>query len=229
MDTRLLLFTESTLGTLHTVLDTIGYLADGLLHGIHSNILVEVAENVIQRTLFRHIATDISFLYHNGISTTTDKRGEDILSGLYRQVAIAERIVLYLQLILEEALQLALCLWRICGNTVLDAQFLLTDLTQFSMPRGWQAEYILETVLRCWVVDQEVIQTFWETRDNHNRIVIPFIHLDKELVKGIHLIGIPVRQQLLYIIEEKESIFRLLDIVFPFIDKTLIVDCIYQR
>ena len=50
------------------------------------------------------------------------------------------------------------------------------------------------------------------------------IHLDKQFVKRVHLIGITVGKQLLNIIEEEDASLGILDILIPVIDKALIVD-----
>ena len=229
MDASLLLFTQTTLGALYAVLYAVGNLADSFLHLIHTDVLVEIAQDIIKRTLLRNVATDITLLYHRSISTTTDERGKDVLSSLHCQMTIAEGVVLDFHLILEETLQLMICLRCIGGNAVFDTQFLLADVTEFVVTRSRQTEDILEAVLGSWVVYQEIVQTFGQTGDNHNRIIVPLVHFDKELIQRIHLIGIAVGQQFLNIIKEQDTILRLLDVIIPFINKALIIDGINHR
>ena len=163
MDTRFLLFTKSPLSTLHTVLDAIGNLTDCLLHLIHTNILVKIAKDVVQGTLFRNIATNISLFYHRCVGTTADKRGEDILCRLHGKMTIAESIILDFYLILEIAFQLMLRIGSISGNAIFNPQLLLTNLTQFAIAGSRKTEDILETVLCRRVIDKEIIQTLRKT------------------------------------------------------------------
>ena len=85
-------------------------------------------------------------------------------------------------------------------------------------------ERVFETVEDSRIALQEILQSFRQTRDNHNGIILPFIHLHKQLIKRIYLIGILVGQQLLHIVEEQNAPLGLLDIIIPLIYKSLIVN-----
>ena len=59
MDTGLLLFTQSTLSTLDIVMNRERNLTYSLLHFIHTDVMIEVAQDIFQGTLLRNIAADI--------------------------------------------------------------------------------------------------------------------------------------------------------------------------
>ena len=147
MDADLLLFAKSALGTLHIVVDGKGNLLDSLLYLVHTNIAVQVAQDVVQRAFLGYIAANISLLYHLSLCATTNKRGKDVLGGLHGQMGIAKGFVLDLQLILEETLQFLVGLGRISCYAILRAQLLLTDFAQLRVARRGQAERVLEAVL----------------------------------------------------------------------------------
>ena len=144
-------------------------------------------------------------------------------------MSVTEGVVLYFQLVLEIAVQLMISLRTISSNAILNAQLLLTNVTQILTAWGRQAEGILKAVLCRRVGYQEVVQTLRQTGNHHDGILAPFVHLDKQLVERIHLIGITVGQQFLHIIEEKNAILGFLHIVVPLVDKALIVYCVNHR
>ena len=111
VDTSLLLFTQATLCTLHIVVNSKCYLANSLLNLVHTNVMVEIAQDVLQRPFLRYIATDILFLYHRSHRATADKRREDIFGRLDSQMGITKGVVLDFHLVLEEAQKLAFCFW----------------------------------------------------------------------------------------------------------------------
>ena len=223
---HLLLLAQSALGTLHAVLHSIGDLTHGTLHLVHTDILVEILENILHRTLLRNISLDIALLNDSGRSTSADKLGKDILGSLHCQVGIAESLVLDLDLILEVTLQLVVGLWGEVGDAIAGTEAQFTDVCQLSEVWCRQTEGILETVSHSGIALQEIIETLGESGNDHHRIVIPLIHLDKELVERIHLIGILVRQEFLNIVKEQNTVLRLLDVIVPLVDKALIVDSI---
>ena len=99
---HLLMLSQSTFCTLQTVLHRVGHLPDGTLHLVHSNILVEVLQYIVDRPFLRHIALYVSLLYLIGISSTADEVGEDVLGSIIGQMAVSKLIVLDLDLIFEE-------------------------------------------------------------------------------------------------------------------------------
>ena len=50
------------------------------------------------------------------------------------------------------------------------------------------------------------------------------VHLDKELVKRVHLVGVSVGQQFLDIVEEQYSPLGFLDVIVPFVNKPLVIN-----
>ena len=229
MDADFLLLTQSALGTLYVIMDGEGDLTNGLLHLVHADVAVEVAQDVIERALFRNIAPDIVGLHHHGIGATADERREDVFRRLDGNMGIAEGLVLDLDLILEEALQLMLGFWGVGCHTILGAQLQLTDVAEVLIARSGQTERVLEAVLGCRVGHQEVVETLGESGNDDDGILVPLVHLDKQLVEGVHLVGIAVGQQFLHIVEEEYSSPRLLHVVIPLVDKTLVVDGIDHR
>ena len=117
-------------------------------------------------------------------------------------MSIAKGLVLDLDLILEIALQLIVGLWREIGNAIARLQAQFTNVRQLIVVWRRQTERILETVGNSRITLQKVIQTLGESGDDHHGIILPFIHLDKELIQGIHLIGILIGQQFLDIVKE---------------------------
>ena len=92
-----------------------------------------------------------------------------------------------------------------------------------------QTEGVLETVRDGRVTLEEVFQTFRQTRDDHDGIILPLVHLHEQLIQRIHLIGILVWQELLNIIEEQNAALGLSDIIVPFVHKPLIVNSVDHR
>ena len=144
-------------------------------------------------------------------------------------MTISESLILNLYLIFKETQQLALGFFREIRDAIFHAQVKLTNLCKFLITRRRHTERILEAVSYSRVTLQEVLQTFRQTRDNHDWIILPLIHLHKEFVKRIHLIGILVGQEFLNIVEEQDAILGLLDILIPFIDEALVVHRIHHR
>ena len=229
MHRHLLLLAQTTFSTFHTVLHSIGDLTDGRLHLIHTDVLIEVFQNILDRTLLRHIALDVALLYYRSLSTATDKLSEDVLSSLHGQMSITEGLVLYLDLVLEITLQLIIGFWRKVSNAIACLQTQLTDIRQLVEVRGRQTEGILETVGYRRITLKEVIQTLGQSGDDNNGIIFPLVHLHKEFIQRVHLIGILVRQQFLDIVKEQDTILCLLDVFFPLVDKALVVDGIDHR
>ena len=229
MNAGLLLLTETTLGTLNTIMNRKGNLTDSLLHLIHTDITVKVAEDILQRTLLGHIAPDILLLHLYGIGSTADERGKDILCSLDGHMSITESIVFNLHLILEETVQLVVGFMRIGRDAILTAQLHLTNIAEFLITRSRQTECVLEAVLGSRVGSQEVIKTFRKTGYHDNRILVPFVHLDKQLIERVHLIGITVRQQFLYVVEEQDATLCLFHVVVPLVNKTLVVYSVDHR
>ena len=229
VDAGLLLLTQSTLGTLYVVMDGVCYLPDGTLDLVHANVAFQVAQDIFQRPLFRHVAANVLNLYGGGCDATTDERREDVFCRLDGDVTIAERVVFRLHLMLEIAAQLALSLRRVRRDAVFVLQFQLTNVAQFLTTRCRQSEGVLETVLCCWVGGQEVVQSLGQSGNDDNGVLVPLVHLDKELVQRIHLIGVAVWQQLLHIVKEEDAPLGFLDVVVPLVNKALVVDGIDHR
>ena len=103
---HLLLLSQPALSTLKTVLYGIGYFADSTLHLVHTNKMVKVFKDVVNRAFLRHIALDVALLDNRCRSPAADKLREDILGSLQSQMAIAESLVFYLYLVFEIAFQL---------------------------------------------------------------------------------------------------------------------------
>ena len=226
---HLLLLTQAALGTLDAILYGVGNLADGTLHLVHTDELIQILQDIVDGTFLRHIAFDVALLHNRGRGTTADELGEDVLGGLHRQVGVAEGLVLDLHLILEEALQLVVSIGRKVGDTIAGTQAQFTDVRQFREVRRRQTEGVLEAVGHGGVALQKVVEALGQTRDDDNRVVIPLVHLHEEFIQRIHLIGILVRQQFLHIIKEEYAVLGLLDIIIPLIDKALVVDGIHHR
>ena len=92
-----------------------------------------------------------------------------------------------------------------------------------------QAEHILEAVLHRRIALQEVVKSFGQSGHNDDGVVVPLVHLDKELVEGVHLVGILVGQQLLNVVKEEDAVLGLLDIVVPVVDEPAVVYRIDNR
>ena len=229
MDASLVLVAQSTCSTLHIVVDSEGNLADRFLHLVHTDVVIQVAQDFLQRAFLGYVASNIRFLHHHCIGTTADERREDILGRLHSQVGIAEGVVLDLHLILEEALQLMVGSRRIGCYAVFGAQFLFTDVAEFLRSWGRQSESVLETILRRRVGSQEIVKSLGQTRNHDDGVVAPLVHLDKQLVEGVHLIGVAVGQQLLYVVKEQDATLGLLYVIVPLVDKSLIVHSVYHR
>ena len=226
---HLLLFAQATLGTLHGILYRIGHLTDCTLHLVHANIPVEIFQDILNSPLFRHIALDVITLHLGGIGSTADELGEDILGSLIGQVAVAEEFIFDLNLVFEKARELVICFLREFGDAIFRPQVHLTDFRQLVIARSWQTEGVLETVRDGRVTLEEVLQTFRQTRDDHDGIILPLVHLHEQLIQRIHLIGILVWQELLNIIEEQNAALSLSDIIVPFVHKPLIVNSVDHR
>ena len=229
MDAHLLLFAKTALSTLHVIMNGEGYLANGFLHLVHTDIAVEIAEDIVERTLLWNIASNVLLLNHHGIGSPTDERGKDILSSLDGYMSITKGLVLRLQLILEETLQLMLGFWSVGCNTIFRTQLHLTHVAQLLITGGRQTEGVLKTILGSRIGYEEIVKSLGQTSHDDNRILIPLVHLDEQLIERVHLVRIAIRQQFLNIIKEQDSILCLLDIVIPLIDKTLIVYSINHR
>ena len=97
-------------------------------------------------------------------------------------------------------------------------------MIEFYESRSGKIELVLESVGYGWVVGQKVVKTSCETGYNNDGVVIPMVHLDKELVKRVHLIGISVRQQFLDIVEKQYATLGFLDVIVPFVNKPLVIN-----
>ena len=144
-------------------------------------------------------------------------------------MTIAKELIFNLDLILEITRELVICLLGEFGNTIFRPQVHLTDVRQLMIVRGRKTEGVFETVDDGGIALKEVLQTFRQSRDDHDGIILPLVHLHEELIKGVHLIGILVGQEFLHIVEEQDTSFSLLDIIIPFIHKPLIVDGVDHR
>ena len=229
MDAHLLLFTQSALRALYIIMYSKGNFLDSFLDFVHTDVAVEVAEYLLQRALFWHIATNVVVFYHYCRRAATNERGEDILCSLDGYMCIAKCVILDFNLILEEAQQLMVCLLRESSNTIFGTQFHLTDVAQLLIAWCGQTEGVLETILCCRVCRQEVVQALGQTSHNNDGVFVPFVHLDKQLIQWIHLIRVAIRQQLLDIIEEEDAAFGITHILVPFFHEALVVDGIDHR
>ena len=106
MHRHLLLLAKSALSTLHGILNRVCHLLNSALNLVHTDIGVEILKDILHRTLLRHIASDIIYLYPSGTCTATDIVGKDVLSSLIGQMTVTKGLILNLYLILEEARQL---------------------------------------------------------------------------------------------------------------------------
>ena len=220
--------TQSALHTLHIILNGVSHLANGLLHLIHTNEGIQILQDIVERALLGYIALDIIFLDNGLLTASTDKRREDIFGSLHSQMGITEGLVLDLYLILEIARQLLVGLLRESGDAILRLQLHLHHVAQFLTIRNGQAEHILEAVLDGGVVLKEFLKTLRQTSQDNDRITLPFIHLHKEFVEWVHLIGILIGQQFLHIIKKQDTVLCLFDVIIPLVHETLIVNSIYH-
>ena len=144
-------------------------------------------------------------------------------------MGITEGLILRLNLILKVASQLVISLLRELADAVFLLQLLLSHIAQLVVVRSRQAEGVLEAVLHGRVALQEVIKSFRKSGNDDNGVVIPFVHLNEQLIQRIHLIGIFVRQELLNIIEEQDTTLCLLDVFVPLVNKALVVHGVHHR
>ena len=163
MHRHLLLLAQTTFSTLHTILHSIGNLTNGSFHLVHADILIEVFQDILHRTLLRYIALDIVLLNNGSLRTTADKLRKDILSRLHGQMGITKGLVLDLDLILEITLQLIIGLWCEISNTITCSQTQFTDIRQLMIVWRRQTEGVFETVGNSRIALQEVIQTLGKT------------------------------------------------------------------
>ena len=229
MHRHLLLFSQTTFGSLQSILHRVSHLTDSALHLVHADEPVEILQDIIDSPFLRHIALDVITFHLRSIGPTADKLRKDILSGLIGQMTIAEEFVLGLNLILEVARELVLGLLREFGDAVFRLQVLLTDVRQFMITWCRKTECVFEAVDDGRVALKEILQTLRQSGDHHNGIILPFVHLDKEFIKRVHLIGLLVWQEFLHIVEEQNSTLGFLDIIVPLVNKPLIVYCIDHR
>ena len=124
---------------------------------------------------------------------------------------------------------MVLCLLGEFRDAVFRPQVHFTDIRQFVIPWSRETERVFESVDDRWVTLKEVLQTFRQTRDNHDGIIFPFIHLHKQLVERVYLIGVFVRQEFLHIVKEQYAAPGLPDVIVPLVHKPLIVHCIDHR
>ena len=89
---------------------------------------------------------------------------------------------------------------------------------------GGNAERVLKTIEYSGIALKEILQALRQTRDDHYGIILPFVHLHKQFVERVNLIGVFVGQQFLHIVEKQDAALGLLDIIVPFVDKPLIVN-----
>ena len=144
-------------------------------------------------------------------------------------MAVAKGVVLDFHLILEEAQQLAVGLWREVGKAILGAQLHFTDVAQLLIAWCGYSECVFETILRGRVRCQEIVQALGQTSNDNDGIFVPFVHLDKQFIQRIDLVGVAVGQQLLDIVEEENAPLGVFHILVPLVDKALIVDSIDHR
>ena len=195
-----------------------------MLHLFHADESVEVAQNIVERALLGHIALNVFFLNLNGLRPTADERREDVLSRLHGHMGIAEGLVLYLDLVLEEAGQLMLRIWGESRNAVFRTKLHTGNIAQLMIIGSGQPERVLEAVLHSRVALQEIVKSLGKACHDDNGIVVPLVHLDKELVKRVHLVGILIGQQFLHVVEKEEAATSLLDVLVPLVHETLVVD-----
>ena len=67
-------------------------------------------------------------------------------------------------------------------ETVFMLQHLMTDGTQLVASGGGQTEDILESAHYRGVVKQKLVKTARKTGDDHDGVVVPMVHLNKEFV-----------------------------------------------
>ena len=163
MHRHLLLLSEPTLCTLHGILNRVSHFLHRSLHLVHSDIGIQIFQDIFYRALLRYIALDIRLLHLLGISTTTDKLGEDVFRSLCGQMSISEGLILNLHLILEETCQLAVCFFRELRNTVLDSKIQFTDIRQLLIARCGHTECVFEAISYSWVTLQEVFQALGQS------------------------------------------------------------------
>ena len=73
MHRHLLELTQTTFSTLHIVLYRQGHLTNSLLHIGHSDKAIQIAEYLVECTLFWNIASDILTLHHRVLCAPTDE------------------------------------------------------------------------------------------------------------------------------------------------------------
>ena len=224
MHRHLLMLAKTTLCPLETVLHRIGHFTDGALHLIHADILIEILQDVINGSLFRNIALNIILLHLLGISTTADEMSKDILRSLTGQMSVTKHLVLDLDLIFEETGELVIGLFGELGNTILRPEIQFTDIRQLMIAGSGNTERVFETVEDSRIALQKILQSLRQARDDYNGIVFPLIHLHKQLVERVYLIGILIGQQFLHIIKEQDTALSFLDVIVPFVNKPLVVD-----
>ena len=226
---QLFLFAQASFSPLQTVLHRVSYLTYGLLHSVHADEVVQVVQYLVKCPFFRYISLDVVLLNLGRVCSPADEGGEDVFGRLHGEMSIAEGFVLHLDLVLEEACQLLVSLGAVVGDAVLLLQLHLGDVAQLLTVGRGQAERVLEPVLHSRVALQEIVKSLGKSRHDDDGVVVPLVHLHKELVERIHLIGILVGQQLLYVVKEQDAILCLLDVVVPFVDEAAVVHRIHHR
>ena len=219
---------ESTSLPLYAVFHRVGNLPHRLLHLVHANEVVEVGEYVVERPFLRHIATDVIRLHHVCVNSPADKRREDVLSLLCGLVGKAESLVFGLHLIFEELRQLALCIKAETIQSVFCSQHVAANQGEFLISRCGQVELIFESVAHRGVVGDEIVKTTCQSRYYHYGVVVPMVHLHKQLVERIDLVGIAVGKQFLNIVEKENAALRLLNVVVPLIHKACVIHRVHE-
>ena len=224
MHAHLLATAKSAVLSLHGVLHRICNLPDSFLYLIHTDESVHIAKNVVKRTVLRNIFLYVAFLDNGSVNSAAYERSEDILRLGDGFVGKAEGLILGFHPILEVCLQFLLSLRGIACDAILHLELAAAYLIKFHKARCGQVELIFESVCNGRVIVEEVIESARETRNHHDGVVFPMIHLNKKLVKRVHLVGIPVGKQFLDIVEKENATLGFFYIFIPFVNKPLVVN-----
>ena len=119
---------------------------------------------------------------------------KDIFGCLIGQMSVTEHLVLDLDLVFEEAGELVISLLGELRNTILGLEVQFTDIRQLVIAWSGNTERIFETIEDSRIALEEVFQSFRQTRDDHNGVILPLVHLHEQLIERVYLIGILVGQ-----------------------------------
>src|SRR5574344_254117 len=116
---------------------------------------------------------------------------------------------------------------RELSYTIFSAKFPLADVAKFSIIKCRQTKLIFESVRYRRIVIKKIVKSFRQTGKHHDRIIVPLVHFNEELVQWRNLIGISVRKEFLNVIKEQYSTLGILNVIIPLINKTVIIDSIH--